>query len=135
MALRQVPLILLGENNFTKGGEVETAAQTTTDAYVVLATAELDTRPFHDVVFSIYNTHAANAAKAQVYGSDNADFSGEVAVGSELTITALSVGHTIISRVHLTSTLTLFRYHRIKIKASVGGAQATVKAIVKAAIL
>jgi hypothetical protein len=93
-----------------------------TDDLVALGAIDTGT-----AVALVYTFKAAtNALKWTVFGANLADFSDEAVVQAEATVNAAAVGN-------YSTTQAVYRFYRVKHKASVGGSQgtATVTAVAK----
>lgn len=95
---------------------VDPVAQASVDALTVLAGSALDARLFGALSYTI--AIITNAVKWTVYAGNVSDFSDEQVVNSEAIVGAAASSSYAV-------TPPPYSYYRVKIRASVGGAQGT----------
>ncbi len=92
-----------------------------TDTYAAVAAVSVDSALYASLAYTI--AVATNAIKWTVYGANKSDYSDEQVVQVEAIVAAAATGTYVVAQAP-------YRYYRIKIKASVGGAQGAVVATV-----
>lgn len=90
------------------------ATQETTNAYLDVAGSKLDTLALSNVVYTIKNTDAVNSLDWKVLAS--IDDTTYIEVQAEATVIATGSSS-------YTATNTPYRYFKVQVKATVGGAQ------------
>jgi 20S proteasome alpha/beta subunit len=103
--------------------QVAPAALLSTNSYVALA--PIDTGPWKSLAYTI--AVITNAVTWEVYGTNASDYSDEQIVQAGASVGAGATGTYAVAQA-------VYRYYRVKIKSTVGGAHgtATVRGIAKA---
>lgn len=102
--------------------EIAPAAQLSTASYVVLAGSELDARAWKSLSYTILV--ATQSVFWTVYGANSSDYSDEVVVQSEASVSAGASSS-------FSAAPPPFAYYRVKIKNNAGAGTATLHGICK----
>ena len=136
VALSRIPRYLAGENNNAEVGQVDLAAQATTDSAALLAGSDNDVRDWTSLCYTFKNTHGSNAATIQIRGANDAAFATEVVI---LAVTGLAAGAVATRELSRVSPLVTdvryqlqFRYYRVMIWSASAGNAAAVQAWITA---